>query len=76
MKRFRPRGTISYSQKGDTMKFIRRKEVENRTGLSRSSIYKRMSEGTFPKQQKIGQRAVAWVEDDINKWMCSCISES
>ena len=76
MKRFRPSGTISYRQKkGDTMKFIRRKEVENRTGLSRSSIYKRMSEGTFPKQQKIGQRAVAWVEDDVNKWMCSCISE-
>jgi len=58
------------------MKFIRRKEVENRTGLSRSSIYKRMSDGTFPKQQKIGQRAVAWVEDDVDKWMCSCISEN
>ena len=58
------------------MKFLRRKEVENRTGLSRSSIYKGMSEGTFPRQQKIGHRAVAWIEDDINDWMRCCISDS
>lgn len=51
------------------MKFIRRKEVENRTGLSRSAIYEHMSKGTFPKNYKIGHRAVAWLEDDITIWM-------
>jgi len=51
------------------MKFIRRKEVENRTGLSRSAIYEHMSKGTFPKNYKIGYRAVAWLEDDITNWM-------
>ena len=51
------------------MKFIRRKEVENRTGLSRSAIYEHMSKGTFPKNYKIGHRAVAWLEDDVTKWM-------
>lgn len=51
------------------MKFIRRKEVENRTGLSRSAIYEHMSKGTFPKNYKIGHRAVAWLEADITQWM-------
>lgn len=51
------------------MKFIRRKEVENRTGLSRSAIYEHMSKGTFPKNYKIGHRAVAWLEEDIINWM-------
>lgn len=52
-----------------TMKFIRRKEVEAKTGLSRSAIYDHMSKGTFPKNYKIGRRAVAWLEDDIHQWM-------
>jgi prophage regulatory protein len=51
------------------MKFIRRKEVEAKTGLSRSAIYDHMSKGTFPKNYKIGRRAVAWLEDDIHQWM-------
>lgn len=51
------------------MKFIRRKEVESMTGLSRSAIYEHMSKGTFPKNIKIGHRAVAWLEADINRWM-------
>ena len=53
------------------MKFIRRKEVESKTGLSRSSIYKQMSQGIFPKNFKVGHRAVAWLEDDIDEWMQS-----
>ena len=51
------------------MKFIRRPQVENLTGLSRSTIYAMISDGSFPKQVKIGRRAVAWREDDIHDWM-------
>jgi prophage regulatory protein len=51
------------------MILLRRKTVEQITGLSRSSIYAMMSEGTFPKNYKIGRRAVAWLEDDIHQWM-------
>lgn len=51
------------------MKLIRRKEVEAKTGLSRSAIYDHMSKGTFLKNYKIGRRAVAWLEDDITRWI-------
>ena len=51
------------------MNLIRRKTVEKLTGLSRSSIYVMMSEGTFPKQIKIGRRAVAWRQEDIENWI-------
>ena len=53
------------------MKFLRRKEVERKTGLSRSTIYANMALGIFPKTVKIGNRAVAWVEADIDDWMLS-----
>ena len=51
------------------MKFIRRKEVERLTGLSRSSIYAMVANGSFPRQVKISLRAVAWREADIFEWM-------
>ena len=51
------------------MKFLRRKEIEKLTGLGRSSIYHKMSQGIFPKNFKLGLRAVAWLESDIEDWM-------
>lgn len=50
---------------------IRRHEVENKTGLSRSTIYAMMAEGDFPKPIKLGKRAVGWREADIAKWLAS-----
>lgn len=43
-------------------------EVITITGLSRSSIYLRMSTNEFPKPLKIGRRAVGWTEDSIITW--------
>jgi len=51
------------------MRFIRRKEVEHITGLSRSTIYVMVGDGTFPKQVRLGAKAVGWYEDDIKRWM-------
>jgi len=51
------------------MKFLRRPQVENLTGLSRSTIYSMVADGSFPKQIKIGRRAVTWREADIVTWM-------
>ena len=48
---------------------IRRKDVEIMIGLSRSTIYKLMSEGTFPKAIQLGQRAVGWRLSEINDWI-------
>jgi prophage regulatory protein len=52
-----------------TVTILRRKQVESRTDLSRSSIYKMMDEGTFPKQVSLGARAVGWIENQIDQWL-------
>jgi prophage regulatory protein len=57
-------------------KFIRLPEVKNKTGLSRSSIYLRMSNGEFPQSISLGSRAVGWLEEDINQWLEDCIVNS
>jgi prophage regulatory protein len=57
-------------------KFIRLPEVKNKTGLSRSSIYLRMSNGEFPQSISLGGRAIGWLESDINEWLEQCIAIS
>lgn len=47
---------------------LRRPEVERQTGLSRSTIYEKMEAGTFPRPRRIGRRAVAWPEAEIEAW--------
>lgn len=48
---------------------IRLKEVIHRTGLGRSTIYRWMGEGKFPKAIKLGGHSVAWVEQEIDRWL-------
>ena len=48
---------------------LRLPAVKARTGLSRSTIYLRVSEGTFPKPVSLGGRAVSWVESEIQQWL-------
>lgn len=52
-------------------RMLRRPEVESRTGLSRSTIYAMMTEGTFPKPVRLGKRAVGWPESVIAEWLDS-----
>lgn len=49
-------------------KIYRLPDVMHMTGLSRSSIYLRISTDEFPKPVKIGRRAVGWPEDSIIAW--------
>ena len=51
------------------MRLIRLKEVMSRTGLGRTSIYNFMNAGTFPKSVQLGERAVAWVDEEIDAWI-------
>ena len=53
---------------------LRRPAVEARTGLSRSTIYAMMAEGTFPKPVRLGKRAVGWMESTISAWLESRVS--
>ena len=48
---------------------LRRKQVQQRTGLSRSTIYLRIAQGTFPKTVSLGARAVGWMESEIDEWL-------
>ncbi len=50
--------------------------VKARTGLSRSTIYLRIAEGSFPKPVSLGARAVGWLESDIEQWLTSRVEES
>ena len=38
-------------------------------GLSRTTVYRSMAEGHFPRQVSLGVRAVGWKESDIEKWL-------
>ncbi len=49
--------------------FLRRKQVETRTGLSRSTIYQYIKDGVFPKSVPLGPRAVGWLESDVSEWI-------
>lgn len=60
----------------EALAILRRKQVEARTGLSRSTIYLRISEGTFPKPVNLGARAVGWLEAEIDGWLASRVEES
>jgi prophage regulatory protein len=50
-------------------RLIRLREVQHRVGLGRSTIYRWMAEGKFPKPVQLGGYAVAWAEDDIQVWI-------
>jgi len=55
---------------------LRLPEVKTRTGLSRSSIYLRVSEGRFPKSISLGGRAVGWIASEIDGWLDEQIIKS
>ena len=57
-------------------KIIRLPAVKEKTGLSRSSIYLRMSKAEFPKSISLGDRAIGWLESDIEQWIDERISAS
>lgn len=48
---------------------LRLPAVKACTGLSRSTIYLRVSEGAFPKPVSLGGRAVGWLESEIQDWL-------
>ncbi|TPJ42886.1 AlpA family phage regulatory protein [Mesorhizobium sp. B2-7-1] len=50
-------------------RIIRLKTVLDRTGLSRSTLYRKIAEGTFPAQIRISVNGAGWRESDINRWV-------
>ena len=56
------------------MRLLRREEVSQKVGLSRSAIYQRMSQGIFPKPVVLGPKCVAWPEPEIEQWIADRIA--
>lgn len=50
-------------------RLIRLAEVKHRVGLSRSTIYRWIAEGRFPRPKRLGNYIVAWEEKVINDWI-------
>jgi len=66
-------------------RFIRLSEVMSRTGYGRTSIYRKMEDGSFPNSLKLGgppkdpnefdSRAIAWIEEEVDQWIESRIQD-
>ena len=50
-------------------RLLRRRHVEEITGMSRSSIYRLMQDGEFPRPVKVGPAAVRWRASDLTAWL-------
>ncbi|MFJ7172272.1 helix-turn-helix transcriptional regulator [Citrobacter freundii] len=57
-------------------KLIRLSEVIRRTGFGKTWIYNLIRSGKFPKQIKIGERAVAFIESEVDEWIYKAIADS
>ncbi len=72
-------------EKPPKKRFLRLPEVMSRTGYGRTSIYRKMEDGSFPNSFNLGgppldpsafdSRAVAWIEDELEQWIESRIEE-
>jgi prophage regulatory protein len=55
---------------------LRLPAVKLSTGLSRSTIYLRISNGTFPRPVSLGARAVGWLESEVEAWLTAVVERS
>jgi predicted DNA-binding transcriptional regulator AlpA len=49
--------------------FYRLRDVIRISALSRSTIYRRIAEGSFPAPVRLGRRASAWSRDSLQAWI-------
>lgn len=52
-----------------TDRILRIKTVLQLTGLSRSTLYRKVQRGEFPKQIKLSERCAGWRQSSVNDWM-------
>ena len=53
---------------------LRRPQVQQRTGLSRSTLYQYIRDGEFPASISLGPRAVGWLESDVSDWISARVN--
>lgn len=52
-------------------RILRLNAVLDRTGLSRATLYRKINDGTFPRQLKLSTRCAGWHESAINAWLAN-----
>lgn len=57
------------------MRLMKLKEVMHTTGLARSTVYKYITDGNFPKPVSLGERNVAWLQSEIEDWILDKIEK-
>ncbi len=57
-------------------RFMRIKEVVDRTGLSKATVYRKIETGAFPRQVRIAERCCGWRESAITEWMLDPVAYS
>ena len=73
---------LTSTQQAENLRIIRRKRVQEITGLSRSALYNKMDsespyhDASFPKSFKLGSSAVGWLEHEVLAWISSRVSLS
>ena len=55
---------------------LRLKEVLEKTGMARSSLYSAIQKRQFPQSISLGERAVGWLEHEVEEWIQERVKES
>jgi prophage regulatory protein len=56
-----------------SLRILRLRDVKAKTGQATSTIYAAMASGTFPRPIPLGERAVGWLESEIDSWIEACL---
>lgn len=51
------------------MRVLRLAEVQDKTGLARSTLYKYVEAGMFPRPIYLGGRAIGWIDSEVHEWL-------
>ncbi|WP_254305612.1 AlpA family transcriptional regulator [Sphingopyxis sp. BSNA05] len=57
-------------------RLLRLKDVQHRVGLGRSTIYRWMDEGKFPRPHPISNHSIRWLESDVDDWISSKVDDN
>ncbi len=66
---------MTRTTKVNIMRLIKLRDVMKTTSLARSTIYKYIADGNFPKPLSLGERNVAWLESEIEDWILEKIEK-
>lgn len=58
------------------LQILRLEQVCRRTGLSRSLVYQLEAENQFPKRVRLTERAVGWIEGEVQGWLAERVAGS